>query len=104
MMDTQDSKFIAIWSAIMDWNTHYGNVKITEVKNIYIVELITGGWSDNESAAINIYGLHSIHDTGGYYMLELYKYAMSPEQLRMLSTCGIDIIKKKKFIYNVVRE
>lgn len=86
-------------NTIKNWNTHYGMVRGYELKDCFIIEFATGGWSENESAANELNNLYSIYDKGGYYLIELNKFFLNNEQIKSLLDIGIKIKKRKIFLY-----
>lgn len=105
MMETiKDWKFTKTIQAMLDWSVQYGMIRINDVKNYYLIEFATGGWSDNETAAQSLRDIYTVYDNGGYYLVELNKYFLTEEQKNFIENFGgIPILKKKQFVYKVVR-
>lgn len=59
-----------------EYNSHYGNIKI----NNNLIEIHTGGWSDNEALISDLqrtafwWKVHKIELEGGHYYLDLDRY------------------------------
>jgi len=100
----KDWKFTKTIRAMLDWSVQYGMIRINDVKNYYLIEFATGGWSENETAAQSLRDIYTVYDNGGYYLVELNKYFLTEEQKNFIENFGgVPVLKKKQFVYKVVR-
>ena len=104
MMETPENwKFNKTIKAMLDWSVAYGMIRINDVKEYYLIEFATGGWSENETAAESLRDIYTVYDSGGYYLVEFNKYSLTEEQKNFLTSFAVPVLKKKQFVYKVIR-
>lgn len=78
----------AFYAFEAEYNNHYGSVKI----NDNLIEIHTGGWSENESLVNDLKStafwkrVHKIVADGGHYYLDLDRYDKDKKHYKIVIT------------------